>query len=193
PVDRCEAHVGDLVELLQLVHHELADFRRGDLLLGPLLQRRLDAVGDRLDLRHADRPLLARLQQPRDQLLPLEAFSAAVLLDDHVGDLVDALVAREAAPAAQTLAPPTDHLPFLALARIDHLVAEMAAVRTLHAGPSALSVRANAPSLVRLMPSWVSSSTPATATGTNEIACRTSAAPTARSPGAPKNPVTPSR
>ena len=50
-VHRREPHVGDLVELLQLLHHERADVGGRDLLLRPLLQRRLDAVGDRFERR----------------------------------------------------------------------------------------------------------------------------------------------
>ena len=50
-IHRGEPHVGDLVEPLQLLHHERADFGRRDLLLRPLLQRGLDAIGDRLRAR----------------------------------------------------------------------------------------------------------------------------------------------
>ena len=64
-VDRGEAHVRHLVEPLQLLHHERADVGGRDFLLGPLLQRRFDAIGHRLERRDADRPLLARLQQAR--------------------------------------------------------------------------------------------------------------------------------
>src|SRR5581483_415467 len=104
----------------------------GDFLLGALLQRRLDAVGDAFERSDADGPLLAGLQQARDQLLPLEALARPVLLHDHVRDLVDPLVAGEALAAFEALAAAADDLAFLRLARVDNLVAEMRAVRTLH-------------------------------------------------------------
>src|SRR5690606_26044276 len=89
---------------------------------------------------HADGPLLARLQQAGHQLLPLEALAGAVFLDDHVGDLVDPLVAREAAMAflVEALPPTPDHVALTALAGVHDLVAEMSAVRALHA-PASIS------------------------------------------------------
>src|SRR5262249_59972078 len=98
----------------------------------PVLQRRLDPIGDRLEVRHPHGPLLACLEQPRDQLLPLEPLARAVLLHHHVRDLVDPLVAGEALPALEALAAPPNHLALARLPRIDNLVAEMRAVRTFH-------------------------------------------------------------
>src|SRR5947207_186698 len=103
-IHRGEPHVGDFVEPLQFFHHERADVRRGDLLLRPLLERPLDAIRDRLERRDAHRALLARFEQPGDELLALEPLARAVLLHDHVGDFIDPLVAREALAAWK---PPT--------------------------------------------------------------------------------------
>ena len=75
------------------------------------------------------------LSSPAISFCALEAFAGPVLLHDHVGDLVDPLVAGEA-PAAfriEALAPTTDDLALSALARVDDLVSEMAAERALHA------------------------------------------------------------
>jgi hypothetical protein len=132
PVDRCEPHVGDLVELLQLFHDERADFVRADFFLGAFLQRALDAIGDRLERGDADRPLFARLEQPGDELLPLEALARAVLLHDHVRNLVDPLVTREALAAAETFPATTDDFALAALARVDNFIAEVRTVGTLH-------------------------------------------------------------
>ena len=117
----------------------------------------------------------------------------AVLLDHHVRDLVDPLVAGEAAAAVEALAPAANHLAFLALARVDDLVAEMAAERALHgcAGNSFSAPRlrcaqaADAEAVLRHEDQADST------TGMNEIACVTIAAATAASFGAPKNVVTP--
>src|SRR5262245_54952024 len=131
-IHRREPHVRHFIEPLEFLHYEAADVRRGDFLLRPVLQRRLDAIGDGFERRHADRPLLARLEEPGDELLPLEPLSRAVLLHHHVRDLVDPLVAGEALPALEAFPPPANHLALARLARIDNLVAEVRAVRTFH-------------------------------------------------------------
>src|SRR6185369_2923862 len=93
---------------------------------------RLGLVGHRFDGRNADRTLLARLEEAGNQLLPFEAFARAVLLDHHVGDLVDAFVTGETAAAVETLTPAADGFALLALARVHDFVAKMAAERALH-------------------------------------------------------------
>ena len=76
--------------------------------------------------------LLAGAAQPGQHLLAVEGLAASVLLHHHVRDLVDPLVGGEALGAAEALAPAADDLAFLALARVHHLVLEVAAVGTLH-------------------------------------------------------------
>src|SRR5436190_10604815 len=191
PVDRRETDVRDLVEMLQLFHHERADVGRRHLPLGPILQRRLDAVGDAFEHRHADRPLLARLQQAADQLLALEPLAGAVLLHDHVRDFVDPFVAREAFAAFEALASPADDLAFLGLARVDDFVAQVSAVRALHAvGCSWLAMRRSAPMFI---PSCAAKKSPSSSAGPIENRCSTIAAPTAALSSAPKNTVAPTR
>src|SRR5688500_1748314 len=132
PIDRGESDVCHLIQPLELLHDDAPDLFCAHLLLGTLLERGLDPVGDTLDRTHADRPLLARFQQARNELLPLESLPAAILLDDHIGNLIDALVAGEPSAAAEALSPSPDDLAFLAFARVDDLVAQMAAEGALH-------------------------------------------------------------
>src|SRR5208283_5430501 len=82
--------------------------------------------------RAGDGPLLAGVEQPAEHLLPLELLAPAVLLDDHVGNLVDALVGGKALVASIALAPPPDRVRLFALARIHHAVLREAAVGTSH-------------------------------------------------------------
>src|SRR3974390_3510988 len=96
------------------------------------------AAADRSDGRHPHRPLLAGLQQPVHELLTIEPLARPVLLHGHVRNLVDPLIAREALGAVETLATPPDDLAFLALPRVDTLVAEVTAIGTLHARASPL-------------------------------------------------------
>src|SRR6266511_1373011 len=139
PVHRRKAYIRDLVQVLQLLHDERADLGGGDLLLRPLLQHQLHAIADVLDGRHTHRTLLARFQETSDQLLPLEPFARAVLLDDHVRDLVNPLITRKplVTISIETLTPPSNNVAFFAFARIDDLVAHVSAVRTLHRFTSA--------------------------------------------------------
>ena len=62
----------------------------------------------------------------------IESFAGTVLLDDHVRNFIDALVARETLAAAEALTPTANDFTFLALARIDDFVTEMTTVGTLH-------------------------------------------------------------
>src|SRR5499427_13469 len=191
-----EPHVRDLVQLLQLLHDETADFGRRDFFLGALLQRGLHAVGDGLERRHAHGPLLARFQQARDQLLPLEPFARAIFLDHHVRDLVDPFVAGESFAALEALTPPSNRFTCLGFARVDDFVSQMAAVRTLHdfapcGWGSASAASRRIPE--RFKPTWAANSNPSSKAGPIENKWATIAAPTAAPSGAPKNNVAPSR
>ncbi len=64
--------------------------------------------------------------------MAIELFAATVLLDDHVGDFIDAFVGGETFLAAEALAAAADGVAFFAFARIDDLVFEVAAERTQH-------------------------------------------------------------
>src|SRR4029078_2525142 len=122
-VDRRKTHVGHLVEPLQLLHYERADLGSRDFFRVSRVEHHFDAIGTVLDRGDAHRPLLARFQQAGNQLLPLEALPAAVLLHDHVRDVSDSLVARETLLAirAQALPPAADLAAILFLARVDDL------------------------------------------------------------------------
>jgi hypothetical protein len=76
-------------------------------------------VRDRLELDHCDRPFFARLEHPGQNFLPIESFAAAVFLDDHVRNFVDAFITGETPFALQTLPSPANRIAFLAFARID--------------------------------------------------------------------------
>ena len=91
-----------------------------------------DGVDDFLHLGDGDFALLAGMEQAGEDLLAVEVFAAAVFLDDHVGDFVEALVGGEALVAAFALAAAADGVGFLALAAVDDLVFSEAAVRTFH-------------------------------------------------------------
>src|SRR6266581_1018876 len=111
PVHRGEANVRHLVQAAELVHHQFADFTRGNLELG------------------------GGLHQAGEQLLAVEVFAAAVLLHDVEGHGLDPLVGGEALRALQALAPATDRLARIGVTRVDHLEVDMTTIGALHLTP----------------------------------------------------------
>src|SRR6266542_597899 len=134
PVDRSEAHVGDLVELPQPLHDERPDLARGHLALLSVVQSRFDLIHDRVELRRRHGALLAGLDESSPQLLSVEGLAAAVLLHDDVGDLLDRFIGSEAAAAGNALPATADDLALPAFARVHDPVVHGAAKRAFHAG-----------------------------------------------------------
>src|ERR1043166_6792873 len=131
-VDRSEADVGDLFEFLQAAHDHLADLRRRALPLRRLLHVLLDGVDDAVELRGRDGPFLAGAQQPGHHLVAVERLAPPVLLDDHVGDFVNALVGREPPLALQALAAAANRVALARLARVNDLVFKVTAEGASH-------------------------------------------------------------
>ena len=94
-IDRCEADVGQLVDVAQRLGGQPADLLGGHLRLAPRPQRALDVVDRLLGPRDGHRPLLERAQQPAQQLGPVEVLAAAVALDDGQPRALGALVGGE--------------------------------------------------------------------------------------------------
>ena len=131
-INRGKAHIRDFVIAPQSVHDQLAQFAGLALALGGLDYKSFRLIYDLLQLADRYGSLLAGPQQAIQHLLAIEFLAAAVFLDHHVGNFVDALVSGEALAALQTLAAPADGIGFLALARIHHLVIFKTTERTLH-------------------------------------------------------------
>src|SRR3954469_18267516 len=121
PVDRGEADVGDLVELGELAHHEVADTRGGHLALAERAQPLDHAVDRALDLVRGDRALSQREHHAADQLVAVEVRAAAILLDQARHLQVDAFIGREALFAPGTFAPPARGVRFQVRPGVDHL------------------------------------------------------------------------
>src|SRR6185295_16853766 len=109
-----------------------ADVPGRDLAILALVEHRFRLVGDLLELFRRHRPLLAGAVEPGEQLLAAPLLAPAVVLDDHVGNVLDLLVGREAPAAHQALAPPPDHRAVAALARVDDAVVVFRAEGAVH-------------------------------------------------------------
>src|SRR5690606_20573192 len=99
-----EAHVGDLVDLVEVMHDPLADLRGEDFAVaagrGPLLDR----LHDLLEAVALDRALAARGFEAPHHLLAIERVFARVALDHERELFVDPLARRE--PVTATIARP---------------------------------------------------------------------------------------
>src|SRR5947209_3087963 len=135
PVHGSEAHIRDLIELVELGHDLLTHHAARDLGLAPLLDSLLDAVCDGLQRRHADRAFLTGFLQAGQHLGPVEGFPPPVFLDDHGEHFLDPLVGGEPPLAPQALPAPADGLAFLRHPRVHDLIFNVATERASHRRP----------------------------------------------------------
>ena len=98
-VDRGEAHIGDVVEGLQPLHHQFADPLARDVALALALELAHDAVDHALDPLGLDRALAQGDLDRAHELVAVEGRAPAVLLDDREFAQLHALEGREAAAA----------------------------------------------------------------------------------------------
>src|SRR5262249_6995469 len=131
-IDRSKADECDRIVLLQTLHDLLADFGGRALAVRRVNDKGLNLIHHLLHLAHRDRALLARAQQSRKDLLAVKFFAPAVLLYDHVWNLVDAFVGGEAPLTFHALAAAANRPALFALARVDHFVIQESAKRALH-------------------------------------------------------------
>src|SRR5438132_12352277 len=132
PVDGGEANVRHLVQAAQLVHHQLADFTRGNLDLAAGSELGLDLVHDAFHRAGRDLALGGGLHQAGEQLLAVEVVAAAVLLDDVGRHRLDPLVGGETIGALQALAPAADRLARIGVPGVDHLEVDVTTIGALH-------------------------------------------------------------
>src|SRR6185312_1564 len=81
-IDRGEADIGDVVELAQMLHHDLADRFRRDFRLAAAFEFPHDGRDHLLDPLRIDRTLTKADLQGTYQLVAIERHPAAVALDD---------------------------------------------------------------------------------------------------------------
>src|SRR3989304_1392275 len=132
PVHGGEADVSHLVELLEVLHHQVPELQARDLLLGPVVEALLDVGHDVVHRLHPHRALLARLEDRGAQLLAVEGLAPAIPLDHHGEHVLDVLVGRVAAAALEALPAAADELSLPPHAGVHHAVLRMAAERALH-------------------------------------------------------------
>jgi hypothetical protein len=135
-IDTGEADVSDLIELFEAMHDHFADLGGGGLAPGGFVDHTFDFVDDGFEFRRRDRALFAGFEEALEDLLALEALAAAIFLDDHVGNLVDALISGKPPRAFEAFTAAADGVAGTALAGINYFVIEMRAERALHSEAS---------------------------------------------------------
>ncbi len=102
-------------------------------MIGAFMDLLLDEIHQALELDEAYGTLLARLEQTVQDLVPIELLPTSILLDHHVRDFIDSLIACETACTVQTLAPPADRVAVTTLAGVDDAIFQKSAVWAFHA------------------------------------------------------------
>src|SRR5437762_2543892 len=147
-----EAHVGDLVEVAQLLHHELPDRARGHLPVAEASHLVHDAAHGLVDLLARHGALLQRLLHAGAQFPLIEGLAATIALDHHRHHQLGRLESREALAALQALAAAADLTAFPREARVGHLGLDVAAEGTVHAACTVPVATIRTPESVRTAP-----------------------------------------
>src|SRR5262249_18335387 len=131
-IDRGEAHIGDVVERAQMLHHGLTDYLRGNLGFTGGFEFAHDGGDHLLHPLRLDPALAQRDLHRAHQLVAVERHAAAVALDHGQLAQLNALEGREAEIAGDAHAPPADHGRVLGRTRVLYLRIETVAVWTAH-------------------------------------------------------------
>ena len=102
-VNTGKAYVGHLIELAQLVHHQLTYIPGWNLSFAQVLQPALNRLNEVFNLFYRDRSLLACRIKPDLQLLASVWFPSAIPLDYYKTEGLNVFVGRESLVALETL------------------------------------------------------------------------------------------
>jgi len=133
PVDGSEAYVRDLIEVPQLLHHQLTDGACGNFAIPEAAHPMHDAAHGLVDLLTRHRALLQRLLHARTQLPLIEGLASAITFDHERHDELGGLEGREALAALQAFAAAANLPPLAGKSRVVHLGLLVAAERAVHA------------------------------------------------------------
>src|SRR5713101_3243245 len=133
-VDRGEAHIGNVIERAQALHHHLANGLGGDFALALALELAHDLGHGLIDALRLDRTLAQRDLHRAQELVTVKRHAAAVALDDDELAQLYPLECREAEIAGEADATAADDGAILRRPRVLHLRVEAAAIRTAHDG-----------------------------------------------------------
>src|SRR5262249_28612192 len=131
-IDRGKADIGDVIELAQMLHHDLSDHLGGDFRLAAALELTHDVGDHLLDALAVHRPLAQGDRHRAHELVAVERHAAAVALDDGQLAKLHALEGGEAEIAGHAHPPPTDDGGVFRRAGVLHLGIEAVAAWATH-------------------------------------------------------------
>src|SRR5882757_412270 len=131
-VHRGKADIGDVVELAQMLHHDLADGLRGNLRLAAAFELAHDGRDHLLDPLRIDRPLAQRDLQRAHELVAVERHPAAVALDHREFAQLHPLESGETEIARHADPPPANDRGILGGTRVLYLRIETVAAWAAH-------------------------------------------------------------
>jgi hypothetical protein len=131
-IHRCKADIGDLVQSLKFLHHQLADVAGIDFALSTGQQFFFDRQNRRIDGGRRHRALAQRQGQAAAQLGGRVLGAAAILLDHIRHHQFDALIRGKSFITFSATPAPAYGIPLLRYTRIEDLGIVMLAERTFH-------------------------------------------------------------
>src|SRR5437870_423167 len=131
-VNRRKANVGDLVELVELLHHHLADLARGNLALAQSEHLLHDALDSLVDVLGGHRPFVQCALEAVANAGGIEIGAGSILLDDLRKTQLRRLVGGESLLAGKAAPPSPYGVACFRDARIDDLRVGTAAEGAFH-------------------------------------------------------------
>ena len=131
-VYRGKADIGDRIQAVDALDHQLSDLGAGDFLFLAVKNLLFNLIDNTLDLVYADRAFVAGSEDPTLDLGPVIGLSVVVLFDHDHGDRLNLLISRESALARITNPSSTDRIVFLHRSGIRHSGIFTSTIRTLH-------------------------------------------------------------
>ena len=132
PIDGGKTDIGHTIQLMELLHHLLANLRTLDLPLPFLLEVEFDAIDDLLDKVNADGSLLAGPSETIKDLEAVERLPPSVLLNDQRKIILWPLARSKTLLTTETFPSPADGLLVSAQAGVDHFALGVITERAFH-------------------------------------------------------------
>src|SRR5690348_8094056 len=131
-VNRGKPDVGNLVELVEFLHHHFADLARGDFALARTEKFLHNIINRRVDLLRGHRPLVQRSHKARQELVAAELCAVTILFYNLGQTQLHGFISGEAFVALHASAAAAYPVAFLRYTRVDYTGVIRVAEWTFH-------------------------------------------------------------
>jgi hypothetical protein len=135
-----KADIGDLIKLLEALHHHVADLFCGNFPAHFIIKALFDITDNLFNAGIRYIPLLTGAKYALDNLLTVKLLPPAILLDDKKGDIFNLLTGCKSLVAIEAFPPAPDECAITTTARIHHLAVILSTKWTLHLHSPTLKV-----------------------------------------------------